>query len=98
MKEDTFYVSSDYAGLSAGNVRFYYGYEKLIPVEAESDDDDEYAHGTKWAFVAWENGEELFRFSAADLGVDDWECVHVLLAGIARYFSIKANSPTKGGE
>lgn len=65
----TLYTASDYAGLSAGAVNFYFGYEQTMFDE--------------WCFVAKEHGKETLRLPQSKLGVRDrWDVTENLLAGI----------------
>lgn len=75
-KQPHWYSASDYAGLHAGRFSFYYGYEETT--------------GGEWCFVAKRAGEEIFRATATELGVDpgcptEWG----LLEGIALYIESK---------
>ena len=75
------YDASDYAGLSGGRFRFYYGYE-------ETDAED------NWQFVAYENDEEMARYTAAEVGARQFDQpVMVLLKGVAKYLEINHPSP-----
>lgn len=68
----TQYSASDYAGLSAGGVEFYFGYEETLDEE--------------WCFVAKERGEETLRLPQSKLGVKDrWDVQANLLAGIGEW-------------
>lgn len=76
------YTASDYAGMTAGPLSFYYGYEW-----GERDDDCE-----QWGFRAENTGVEILSLSSDDLiarvglrGVDRFDVTTLLLAGIAIY-------------
>jgi hypothetical protein len=76
--------SGDYAGMRNGKYDFYYGYEQTIPINVEDDEDYE------WAFVACENGIEVIRCTAKDLGHHQFDdATDVLLSGIATWLSKK---------
>lgn len=49
------YYSDDYAGLTSGNLQFYYGYEVEDP---ESQD---------WCFQVKKDGKEIFRMSRSKI-------------------------------
>lgn len=67
------YISSDYAGMSAGGVSFYFGYEETTE------------HG-EWCFVAREQGREPVCFPQSQLGVKNpWDVATNLLAGIGKW-------------
>jgi hypothetical protein len=79
MVELNCYISSDYAGISAPHVKFYYGYE----VEDENGE---------WCFTAkfQENGQEkiiTIPYSKLRVEVDMFQCVSCLLQGIAWIFA-----------
>ena len=68
----TVYQSGDYAGLSAKNAEFYYGYEV------------EDIHGN-WCFTAKFNGD-CIQIPSTRLGRDSFDVVGCLLHGIAIIF------------
>lgn len=68
----SYYVASDYAGLSGGAVSFYFGYEETLFDE--------------WCFVAKEHGKETLRLPQSKLGVKDrWAVEENLMAGVAKW-------------
>ena len=67
----SYFVASDYAGLSGGRFSFYYGYEKTI--------DDE------WCFVVSENDQEVARWPASILGNPQFNVEAGLMAGISKW-------------
>jgi len=70
------YTASDYAGIDAGDFRFYYGYE-------QTDADD------NWLFVAHQNGKKIMSYTAEQLGGEDTDPPRdILMRGIARYFCL----------
>lgn len=71
-------ASDDYAVLHVGNYSFYYGYEHTIPAEVDYDADEDW----EWAFVAWRDGEEIMRKTAAELGASWEDPALTLLRGI----------------
>ena len=68
------YEASDYAGMETGNIRFYYGYERV-------DDDDD------WCFAVFIDGEEVvcrpFTQLENDTKCSKFNCLECLMAGIA---------------
>ena len=78
MKKEIYY-SDDYAGLDAGDLRFYYGYEVTLQV----DDEDE-----EWCFNVVKDGKEVFCKTTSQLEEFVKECPYrdvrdYLMAGIA---------------
>lgn len=72
----SYYVASDYAGLSGGAVSFYFGYEKTMSDE--------------WCFVVEEHGEETMRLPQSKLGVKDrWAVEENLMAGVSKWLERK---------
>lgn len=68
----SYYVASDYAGVSGGGVTFYYGYEETL--------------GEEWCFVVRESGKETMRIPQSKLGCKDrWNVVENLMAGISQW-------------
>lgn len=75
------YYSDDYAGLDAGNLRFYYGYEET-------------SKNLEWNFVVLKNGTEVFRRGQSEIekSVKDDQLDDVrdyLIAGIGMYLLLK---------
>ncbi len=64
------YIASDYAGMTAGDYTFYYGYEQLV-------EDD-------WAFVACHKGKEIYRKGISADSVK-FDCGIGLLEGISHF-------------
>jgi hypothetical protein len=78
-------VSDDYAVLDCGGLRFYYGYEYTVPPTVDDDDDD-----GEWAFVAWQNGNEVLRLPTSEVHPVTREYpMFYLLAGIAHWLTSK---------
>jgi hypothetical protein len=72
-KTTDFYRASDYAGLRAGNLDFYYGYEF-----GRNDD------GEVWGFRAKRNGRVVLEYPH-EPPTDKFDVVSELMTGIARY-------------
>jgi hypothetical protein len=78
------YRASDYAGLEAGNMKFYYGYERTTcPIHGA--DREACCEAYTWAFVAWKNGVEVMRLSSSALHKEYRDPEVMLMLGIARY-------------
>ena len=78
------YYSDDYAGLDAGNLKFYYGYE--VVDEKTSD----------WCFQVKKNGKEVYRLTETEIreSVDTRQLDSMqdyLLAGIGIWLLLKNN-------
>lgn len=76
------YYSDDYAGLDAGNLRFYYGYEVEDP---ETED---------WCFQVKKDGKEIYRATRTEIEkaadarqLDDVK--DYLMAGIGMWLLLK---------
>lgn len=67
----SYFIASDYSGLSGGRFSFYYGYEKTLNDE--------------WCFVAYENNVEVLRLPSSKLGNDQFNVEAGLMAGIAKW-------------
>jgi hypothetical protein len=84
-------VSDDYASLRTGDLRFYYGYEELMP-ENPTEEEIE-AEKIEWAFVVKRGRETLVRWSRTEVvkrtekgSRDDlWGTDTILLAGIGAW-------------
>lgn len=80
----TVYSASDYAGLSVGKYRFYYGYEATVcwthGADAGCEDCDD-----EWAFTADVDGVEVLRIGRSRLG--DNGMVMCLLHGIGQFLA-----------
>ncbi len=78
------YYSDDYAGLDAGNLKFYYGYE----VVDEEDKD-------MWCFQVKKDGKEIHRITKNQIdkfvaNTDQLDDVRdYLIAGIGMYMALK---------
>lgn len=84
------YQASDYAGLEAGSLKFYYGYERVIcPVHGFHDQPycpKNEEQETEWAFVAYNNKRVLATYGRNELDnlINDSESTaEYMLAGIA---------------
>lgn len=73
-KTTDFYIAGDYAGLSAGDLEFYYGYEF-----GKTEDGEEL-----WGFRAKKNGKVILEIPSEDVP-DRFEVVERLLDGMAKY-------------
>ena len=76
------YYSDDYAGIDAGNLRFYYGYEVIKRVKDEEE----------WCFQVKKNDKEIFIATTSDIENSVKECPFrdvkdYLLAGISMWLS-----------
>lgn len=83
MSEQRAFEASDYAGMTAGEYSFYYGYETAIDPECEDDEDK-----TAWRFQVMKNGEVVFDKTAEQLGLTGrsrWKCSLVVLEGIGAW-------------
>lgn len=70
------YIASDYAGVSGGGFKFYYGYEYTNGEE----------NGDEWCFVAWKGAEEIMRVPTSKLHVTRHAGMEeFLLAGISQW-------------
>lgn len=81
------YTSDDYAGLSLGNLHFYYGYEVT--------EDDE------WCFTVTKGDRELFKMPMSKLHPEKDEVPFwYLVAGIGHYLrdKLSGNTPKEGKE
>lgn len=65
------YRSGDYAGLSVGKYKFYYGYEETV--------------GEDWAFTASVDDKEVMRIPASKLGGSGMDMTMCLLHGIGQF-------------
>lgn len=84
MKKEIYY-SDDYAGLDAGDLRFYYGYE----VTKQIDDEDE-----EWCFNVLKDGIEVFCKTTTEIEQSVKDCPFrdvrdYLLAGICMWLLSK---------
>lgn len=79
------YEASDYAGLSAKNANFYYGYEKTYCKTCDKfmeHPNDCEEHDTECCFVATFDDKDIkIPFSKLG-GKDEWACQKNLLIGI----------------
>lgn len=67
-------VSNDYASLTIGDVKFYYGYEEFDPKTDE------------WCYITNYDGKEI-KVPASKLSPNDhWDCAKMLLLGIGNTF------------
>jgi hypothetical protein len=91
--EENIYCASDYAGFSAGEYSFYYGYEEeaIHPLFANEDDDDE---KTTWAFTVRKNDVEIYRRAIYADHVQ-FDCAKGLLAGIGYWIEEKTKQKVK---
>lgn len=67
------YRAGDYAGLSVGRYKFYYGYEKTV--------------GEEWAFTADIDDKEVMRIPASKLGGSGMDMPMCLLHGIGQFLA-----------
>ncbi len=78
------YYSDDYAGIDAGNLKFYYGYEVVKKVDEEEE----------WCFQVKKDGKEVFKATTTDIEKSVKECPFrdvrdYLLAGISMWLLSK---------
>ena len=90
MNNPSTYMSSDYAGLTAKNASFYYGYEETYCKTCDKfmvHPEDCEEHDTECCFVASFNGKEIkIPFSKLG-GKYEWNCRENLLLGIGWIFA-----------
>jgi len=94
MKEVNTFINDDYAGLDAGDLEFYYGYEvTYCPEHGYGPDEvcDEVCNDcddVDWCFTVHKKGKEVFKVHASKMPVEeDSEPVGYLLAGIGMYLA-----------
>lgn len=85
--EDAVYQKSDYAGFSAGEYSFYYGYEELEYHPLLTNEKNEDSKKT-WTFVVSKNGKQIYRKAILPEHID-WDCAKGLLVGIAYWLNNK---------
>ncbi len=76
------YYSDDYAGLKAGNLEFYYGYEVMDPGSGD------------WCFEVKKAGQGIFRATATEIRMatqsDQLDgCRDYLIAGIGMWLMLR---------
>lgn len=84
------YGSDDYAGASAGDYDFYFGYEvEKCPVKShrsKDDCDNAECEEREWCFTATKNGKEIVRWAESEFSysqADDIE--RKLILGMAKF-------------
>lgn len=87
MSQQDVYEASDYAGINAGDVRLYYGYEHTWcsnhGFDASECGDEECDR--EWSFLAELNGTTVVRYCIKDLGIlESDKPVTGLMAGIGK--------------
>ena len=108
MKTDI-YEASDYAGLRAGDLSFYYGYERIYcsrhdhagvqdspSCTHDNNAENDCDNDAEWCFVAKKGDKEIATYTQGDLEslVDNEDSTRAyLLAGIARMIEEKKLSP-----
>ena len=84
------YFSDDDAGMTTGRFSFYFGYEATVCPHHGNDSDCE-CDERDWCFTASEGGEEVARFTCAELDADLKDHFNeppvLLLAGIGRFLA-----------
>ncbi len=90
VREENSRCASDYAGFSAGEYNFYYGYEELAPHPLLAKEKNEEDRKT-WAFVVSFKGKDIFRKGIIPEHVD-WDCNRGLIAGIGYYLEEKTKA------
>lgn len=99
------YEASDYAGIEAGDYKFYYGYERVFcpthhvmdvqdspNCEYDNNSENDCDGNTEWCFVAFSKEKIVAWYSTSDLEslVKEGEgTAHYLLAGIAKMLEDK---------
>lgn len=79
--------ASDYAGLSAGELDFYYGYEF-----GRTEDDEEI-----WGFRAMRGKEVVLDIPCDDKDKEKFDVIQKLLEGIGEYMLQQQRAERKGG-
>lgn len=92
MKEINAFINDDYAGLDAGDLEFYYGYEVTYCSEhgyGPSNKCDQYeCDDVEWCFTVTKKGKKVYRIPSSRMPVDrNSDPVIYLLAGIGMYLA-----------
>ena len=104
-KKTEIYEASDYAGLRAANLEFYYGYERVYcsrhdhagvqdssSCQHDNNAENDCDNDVEWCFVAKRDGKEIATYISSDLEklVDNGDgTASYLLAGIATMIAEK---------
>ena len=103
LKEDSFkevnninlYFSDDYAGCSAGNYGFYYGYEVTkCPIKSHKDSDDCYEKNCEkreWCFQVSKGNKDIATWTASEISSSDRDALEMLVWGMCKFIKEKVN-------
>ena len=110
-KKTEIYEASDYAGLRAADMEFYYGYEKIYcarhnhvgvqdssSCQLDNNAENDCDNDTEWCFVAKKDGKRIATYIKSDLeqlAQDSDSMAYYLLAGIATMISEKKLAAAK---
>ena len=100
MKNVDTFINDDYAGLDAGDLEFYYGYEFVFcPKHGYSECGScECDEDLEWCFVVRKKGKRIFMRRRSELTTEDYEePIRCLMTGIGLYLADQQNKKKKVG-
>lgn len=88
----SFFLSDDYAGCSAGDIEFYFGYEVTkCPVKSHKTEEDCYKHNCEkreWVFQVTKKEKVVFEMLESELTYPESEAIEAkLIVGIMHYLN-----------
>jgi len=105
LKEDEFtkinktnlYFSDDYAGCSAGEYEFYYGYEVTkCPIKSHKNDDDCYEKNCEkreWCFQVSKDNKDIVTWTASEISYLNGDVLEMLIWGMCKFIKENLTTP-----